>query len=170
MPTRQEKDERRKNRLCIWCGVKFTRGHSCLKTQLYQLLLENEQEGEEDNDVFVDCDDPLVIPRETNVVEDNLVISLHALIGTNGYHTMHVQGKIRNQLVSILVDTRSTHNFVDQNIVRKAGVKLNSVSGMIVTVANGEKLLALEMVSWSLLRGSRSDSNNRFLCTTTARL
>ena len=77
-------------------------------------------------------------------MEDNLVISLHALIGINGYHTMRVQGKIKNQLVSILVDTGSTHNFVDQKIVKKAGVKLHSVNGMTITVANGEKLLAQE--------------------------
>ena len=72
------------------------------------------------------------------------MISLYALIRKNGYHTMRVEGKIRNQLVSILVDIGSTHNFVDQKVVKNIEVKLQSVTGLTVTVANGEKLKADE--------------------------
>ena len=32
IPTRQEKDEMRRNELCIWCGVKFVAGYNCLKS------------------------------------------------------------------------------------------------------------------------------------------
>ena len=118
IPTRQERDERRKNGLYMWCGIKFTRGYQCLKSQLYHMLLETDHDSDEDNDLFLDCEEPLgvagVVPKE----DDRLVISLHALIGTVGYNTIRVQGKIKNQLVSILVDTGSTHNFANQRVTK----------------------------------------------------
>ena len=52
---------------------------------------------------------------------DRPIILLHALIGIEWYQTMRVQGKIKNQTVVILVDTGSTHNFMDQLVVRKVG-------------------------------------------------
>ncbi|MBA0589947.1 hypothetical protein Gorai_018669, partial [Gossypium raimondii] len=38
--------ERKQNRLCFWCGVKYYTGHKCVKRQLYQLLLESHSDGE----------------------------------------------------------------------------------------------------------------------------
>ena len=32
LPTKQEMDEKRKNGLCMWCEVKFTGGHRCIKS------------------------------------------------------------------------------------------------------------------------------------------
>ena len=123
IPTRQERDKRRKNGLCMWCGIKFTKGHQCLKSQLYHMLLEIDHDSDEDNDLFLDCEEPLgvasVVPKE----DDRPAISLHALIGIIGYNTMRVQGKIRNQLVSILIDIGSMHNFVDQRVTKQIGVK-----------------------------------------------
>ena len=31
-PTRQEKEERRRKGLCMWCGAKYSSNHSCVKT------------------------------------------------------------------------------------------------------------------------------------------
>ena len=139
MPNKQERDERRKNGLCMWCGVKFTRGHTCYKSQLYQMLVEGSDDTEEDTDLFLDCEDSIATDQK---VEESPVISLHALTGTTDYHTMRVQGKIKNQLVNILVDTGSTHNFVDQQMVKQLGVKLKTIQSFMVTVANGDKLQA----------------------------
>ena len=140
LPTKQEKDERRKNGLCIWCGVKFFRGHQCIKSQLYQLLVDFSIEGDEDTDLFLDCEDSTDVVASAPNEENNPVISLHALTGTTAYQTMRVQGKIKNQLISILVDTGSTHNFVDQQAIKRTGARLHDVPSFIVTVANGDKL------------------------------
>lgn len=47
----------------------------------------------------------------TNSVQPE--ISLHALIGSVNPRTMRVQGRVRNQEVVILIDSGSTHNFID---------------------------------------------------------
>ena len=44
--------------------------------------------------------------------------------------------------VSILVDTGSRHNFIDQQMVKKIGVKLQDVYSFTATVANADKLKA----------------------------
>ena len=71
-------------------------------------------EADEDIDLFLDCEDSSDVMESIPKEENDLVISLHALTSTTDYQTMRVQGKIKNQLISILVDTGSTHNFVDQ--------------------------------------------------------
>ena len=68
------------------------------------------------------------------------IISLHALLGTRGPQTMHIQGFIKNHKVIILVDTGSTHNFIDQLIVKRIGCQTHLVVGVNVIVANGDKM------------------------------
>ena len=46
-------------------------------------------------------------------------ISLNALKGTVGFHTMKVTGKVGKQILHILVDSRSTHNFLNSYLVCK---------------------------------------------------
>ena len=140
MPTRQERDERRRRGLCMWCGVKFNSTHSCLKSKLHHMLVDCNDDKEEADDLFLDCEETseegVVVQKE----EDSPVISLHALFGTTGYNTMRMQGQIRNQLVNILIDSGSTHNFVDPKVIKNAGIKLQPVNSFTVTVANGDKL------------------------------
>ena len=72
------------------------------------MLVDHSNEGDDDTDLFLDCEDHL---QESNISpkeEDTPTISLHALTGTTGYHTMRVQAKIKNQLINILIDTGST--------------------------------------------------------------
>ena len=49
--------------------------------------------------------------------EEDVEITLYALIGTPTLGTMRVRGKINGSGLVILVDTRSTHNFVDALLV-----------------------------------------------------
>ncbi|OMO90078.1 Retrotransposon gag protein [Corchorus olitorius] len=37
-PSRQERDERKKRGLCMWCGAKYFPGHSCVKSNLFSIL------------------------------------------------------------------------------------------------------------------------------------
>ena len=55
-PTMEEKNERRRKGLCMWCGSKYVYGHQCFKSQLYHLLVDSdEKEGELEE--FADCMD-----------------------------------------------------------------------------------------------------------------
>ena len=42
--TKEERDERKRKGLCMWCGVKYSYNHSCARSQLYQLLVDDVHE------------------------------------------------------------------------------------------------------------------------------
>ena len=75
----------------------------------------------------------------------HLTISLHALFGTNDYHTMRMRGKIKNQSLIMLVDSGSTHNFRDQKAVKRLNCETQTVTSMAVIVANEQILRTTEL-------------------------
>ena len=87
--------------------------------------------------------------RVGNDAEEGLkpIISLHALLGTKDSQTMRLQGKIKNLVVIILMDTDSTHNFLDQNVVKRLGFYTQRVNARSVSVANGDKIWVTEFCS-----------------------
>ena len=145
-PTRQERDERRKKGLCMWCGQKYSFNHTCVKSQLYHILVDNSLDKDMETDEFMDCVEHME-EMEAAAKEEEVrpVISLHAMLGTNGYQTMRLHGKIKNQLVNFLVDTGSTHNFLDHSVVKRTECHSQDVGSLIITVANGEQLKAQEI-------------------------
>ena len=85
----------------------------------------------------------------------NPQISVHAIngLGTNGYRTMRVTVFVRKRPLHILVDSGSTHNFLDVNVAKKLGCKLEKVGPMRVDVANGSSLSCVaecKGLAWTL--------------------
>jgi len=122
----QEFEERRLKGLCFWCDDKFVPGHRCKNKRLYSLsILEEEEEinGEE-------VQEEEIIPH----------ISLNALEGTVGFHTMKVTGRTGKQTLHVLVDSRSTHNFLNSSIALKLQSELTTITPITVQAANGGKM------------------------------
>jgi hypothetical protein len=69
-----------------------------------------------------------------------LSISLHALAGAVAPRTIRVREKIGEQQVVILIDTGSTHSFVDQNLAKKMKLPAKERNKLIVMVTNGETI------------------------------
>ena len=122
----QEFEERRLKGLCFWCDDKFVPGHRCKNKRLYSLsILEEEEEtnGEE-------IQEEEIIPH----------ISLNALEGTVGFHTMKVTGRTGKQTLHILVDSGSTHNFLNSFVALKLQSELTTITPITVQAANGGKM------------------------------
>ena len=142
-------DERRAKGLCFWCDDKYEYGHKCRKNQLYLIEVnegseeEKELEGGGENDSGEEEED--INPQ----------ISVHAIsgMGTVGYKTMRVTVFIRKRPLHILIDSGSTHNFLDVNVAKKLGCKLEEIGPMKVDVANGSSLscvAACKGLTWTL--------------------
>jgi hypothetical protein len=52
----------------------------------------------------------------------NPEIYIHTISGTPTPNTMRIVGTIQQQIVVILVDSRSTHNFLDPSIVKRTSI------------------------------------------------
>jgi hypothetical protein len=68
-------------------------------------------------------------------------ISLHALIGTRTEDTMQIVISIHGHHLTALLDSDSTHNFLDLASLKRLDIILGPSPSRQVTVANGEKVI-----------------------------
>ncbi|GJS40401.1 transposable element [Tanacetum coccineum] len=134
--SQREYDEKRRNNQCFFCNEKYVPGHKCTTNKLYILLCPEVQEESLDGDTSTDLEQH----ETTNENSDNVAVSIHALLGSYGLHTLQVHGIIKKQPVVMLVDSGSTHNFIDVSLAKRLGVKMIPIKLMEVVVADGFKI------------------------------
>nr|CAD1844095.1 unnamed protein product [Ananas comosus var. bracteatus] len=72
-------------------------------------------------------------------------ISLHALVGQAqlpDYRTIRLSGTVKNRRKHILIDSRSTHNFLNAAGATKLGCCAENIQALRVTVADENKLIS----------------------------
>nr|GFB37386.1 RNA-directed DNA polymerase homolog [Tanacetum cinerariifolium] len=82
-------------------------------------------------------DEP-VVQNFGESITDTTVISLNAMNGGNTYKTMRVKAYVGKHTVHSLIDSESTHTFLDLKVAKKLGCKLKATCPMDVSVANGQ--------------------------------
>ena len=130
--------EKRKHNLCFNCDEKRSLGHKCKKNQAFVL----EGIGIED-ELDEDWDDALVRTGEDHIQlvgREVPSISLQAMCGITATHTTRLMGFIHNQPVNILVDSGSTHNFINGKFARKLKLESQDSRSFDVLVANGDRI------------------------------
>ncbi|XP_012844847.1 PREDICTED: uncharacterized protein LOC105964883, partial [Erythranthe guttata] len=126
-----EWEERKKKGLCFNCDEKFTYGHKCKK--LFMFLGEELQEESSGSETM----------REDREEELELYkISVYALAGQVSPTTIKLVGMVNRQPISILVDTGSTHTFLDPNTAKRLKCILEPTSQWKVSVADGRKVFS----------------------------
>lgn len=126
----KELENRRARGLCYWCPEKYVIGHKCSQGKQVFLIEVGEEEPEEHTT------DPIegLIDEET-VEEEAPQISIHALRGTLHCSTMKMEGMVRNRRLQILIDSGSTHNFLDVDMAERLGCITEDIHTMKVVVA-----------------------------------
>ena len=61
----------------------------------------------------LDANGFVMLPEGQDLLQDTPEITLYALVGSLSPGTMRIEGKIQGQCLVILIDTGSTHNFLD---------------------------------------------------------
>lgn len=110
--------ERRDKGLCYNCDDKWHPGHKCKSTKLFlmepQLLVEECVDSDSDDAVQTGGNEmQYAMEDEVELAQ----ISMHAILGTPNIQTMRCMCKFKNAGVVILIDTGSTHNFIDPSVV-----------------------------------------------------
>ncbi|KAF5454428.1 hypothetical protein F2P56_024094 [Juglans regia] len=72
--------------------------------------------------------------------KDELEISLAAIAGTPTMRTMRLVGRIKGEQVVILLDSGSSHNFIDTSLASKLQLPVDYLVNLKVRVANGQGL------------------------------
>ncbi|CAK9168996.1 unnamed protein product [Ilex paraguariensis] len=96
--------------LCFYCDERFTLGHKCWTSHL--LLIKNiheEGKGFLEEDHLWTKDD-----MQTDVISE---ISLHALSRWNALRAMRIVGHIFKKPVLVIIDSGSTHNFINDKVI-----------------------------------------------------
>ncbi|KAF7144954.1 hypothetical protein RHSIM_Rhsim04G0143300 [Rhododendron simsii] len=64
-------------------------------------------------------------------------ISLNALTGSISDRTLRVRGNVKKKVIIILIDSGSTHNFLNPEVVKRANIKTEDTDSLPVSVADG---------------------------------
>ncbi|XP_056692219.1 uncharacterized protein [Spinacia oleracea] len=119
--------------LCYYCDSPYDRNYKCQfrEPQLFTVEIPGDQIEE-----LSDSEDQELIEKEMSEPQ----ISVSALAGSQGFSTMRVRGLVKGKSLQILVDSGSTHNFVDLEFAKKLGCKLDKIPAQVITVADGNHL------------------------------
>ncbi|GKA72258.1 hypothetical protein Tco_0778474 [Tanacetum coccineum] len=96
-------------------------GHKC-SGQIYSLeVLACDKMCEEDEDCVLT--EQGIVSTIENKEEIMPQISLNAMTEIPNYQIMRIKGFVGKQLLHILIDSRSTHSFLDLSVAKKLGCK-----------------------------------------------
>ncbi|XP_074303743.1 uncharacterized protein LOC141638224 [Silene latifolia] len=144
MPTRKEMDDRKAKGLCMYCGDPYTPGHHLIHKKPTLFWIEtDDQEDSQDDFESLDEEEGLSVA----------CISANAITGSTNFQTMRVTGFHNKRPLQILIDSGSTHNFVDEGTATKLGCKIEEITPKAVKVADGKQILVKQICkgfSWKL--------------------
>ncbi|RWW40409.1 hypothetical protein BHE74_00054178 [Ensete ventricosum] len=123
--TREEHRDRFAKGLCWHYNQPWSHGHRCKKGML--LMIEPIEESKEE--------DPE--PEEDTKKDMQLVVStVHALAGYTNPQAMKIEGFLEQQPVIVLIDTKSTNNFMNNKVAARLMFQKEDYSEFNVKVAD----------------------------------
>lgn len=126
----EEMQKRREKGLCFNCDEKFVPDHRCRTRQSFFI------------EVTDSCDEE---DSAEAVEEETTKISIHALADIQGPRTIRLGSWIKGRRVIVLIDSGSSHNFVNQDIAKKLHLDATQVEPFHVRVASGDRLICKEI-------------------------
>jgi hypothetical protein len=78
--------------------------------------------------------------------EENCFISLNAITSTQSNKVIHLRALVGNQVLSILIDSGSSHTFLNSSMLTRIPSTAVTVPGMRVKVANGQTVVSTQVV------------------------
>jgi len=132
---------RREKGLCYNCDEKWHVGHRC-KGKVMLFIAEEQAPSPDsvDHEVVDDPGTTVLDNHEPPADSDCSHISLHALARLPSSETFRIYGSIRNAKLTILVDSGSTHNFLQPRIAQFLHLQAQQTHPLRVMVGNGAML------------------------------
>ncbi|MCI14251.1 transposon Ty3-G gag-pol polyprotein, partial [Trifolium medium] len=135
----EEMASRREKNLCYNCDKTFTPQHRC-KGRFFMLVSEEDLEVPDLN-LDPPSVEPVPAPAEDFIPATDAQLSLHAMSGSITQNTFRILGTIAKKQVTILVDSGSKHNFIQDRVAKFLGLAITPASQPFrVMVGNGSTL------------------------------
>ncbi|RZR82558.1 hypothetical protein BHM03_00009007 [Ensete ventricosum] len=124
---REELHDRSAKGLRWHCDEPWSRDHRCKKGHLLLIeLLEDVEEEVQEHEEEI-----------TEEEEQPVDITMHALADYVNSQTMKVGGFLKQQPITVLIDTGSTNNFMNNKVVVRMALPIEDCSKFDVKVADG---------------------------------
>ncbi|KAK0596469.1 hypothetical protein LWI29_015937 [Acer saccharum] len=132
--------------MCFKCGEKWNKDHRCRTRKVFMIIDSSESDDDVVSDGEATSDEGELRVAELGENNCEAELSLNAMSGVSKPSTMRLMAWVGKFEVSMLVDSGSSHNFINANIVRKIGLRGAAIEPFDVKMANGEKLKCEEVV------------------------
>ncbi|KAI9186853.1 hypothetical protein LWI28_021614 [Acer negundo] len=144
--TKEEVQERIKKGLCLKCEEKWNKDHRCRTGKVFMIIDSSDSDNDVINNEEATSDEGELRVAEYGENNCEAELSLNAMSRVSKPSTMRLMAWVGKFEVSILVDSGSSHNFINANIIKKIGLRRAAIEPFDVKVANGEKLKCEEVV------------------------
>nr|GMC60966.1 retrotransposon-related protein [Ipomoea batatas] len=131
--TAAEIREKRDKGLCFRCDQKYFQGHRC--KERFLLLI-----GDEDDETVEG--DPVVVEdyhTDEEVISGDVSV-LNTMTGPRNPRSLRLTGNIKGSSCLVLIDSGSTHNFINPAIVERLQLPTKSIKPFQVYIGNGDTL------------------------------
>eukprot|EP00253_Pinus_taeda_P033610 PITA_33610 len=166
------KRELKKKQLCFTCQEPWAPGHRCAAGKAHFIEVFFESSGEEDDKDDVEAGDshalqgplPPPPPAAGGATFAPTRGALATLRRVPKYLTLRVQGTVRGQQVSVLVDSGATHNFINAQMVEWRGIQTESFDGFSVLVPGDQTMTCARYVpEFSVTMGTYTLTDHFFV-------
>ncbi|KAG8391208.1 hypothetical protein BUALT_Bualt01G0163900 [Buddleja alternifolia] len=134
--TASEMRARREKNLCYNCDEVFVPGHRCKQRQIYMIMSQEKEKA-----YFTDIEPPDLSTDE--LLSEDMTISINAIYGNSDLNTLRIQGLVKNSSIQILIDSGSTHCFLDETVATTLGCHIEFTNPILISVADGNKIVSL---------------------------
>jgi hypothetical protein len=134
----------RLNGLCFKYGDKYNPGHKCPDTtseaQVAQVTVINETSG--DGGGLLSEGILNALEMHSASTEEDCFLPLNDIVGAQNNKVIHLRPLVNNQVLYILVDSGSSHTFLNAIMLHRLASKVTAVPKMTVKVANGDTVFS----------------------------
>lgn len=127
--------------LCYKCVKKYFPGHQCKLKQLNAMSTSTDQDEMEQIELMEIGGESTEELQEVEIMYE--AISLNTLSGTEVPNTIRLRGESKKNKITILLDSRSTHSFLDLETAKRIGCVIYKAIPMRVTIANRNHIMSL---------------------------
>lgn len=123
--------------LCYNCDEKWSSSHRC-KGRVLLFIADSDAPSASDNNLHETLPQPLTEtppPYDPSLLQPH--ISLHVMAGVPATDTFRLYGVINHARVTILIDSGSTHNFIQPRVAKFLGLNMEETMALKVMVGNG---------------------------------